>query len=80
STIRTRVPLQRPRSGFKCRIIMMGIPFYSFNLCGGIPSRFTACSTSGSKKYPFTLSSTESVKRYSRASSGKRSAKAALIS
>ncbi|OWY97537.1 hypothetical protein PHMEG_00031914, partial [Phytophthora megakarya] len=79
STIRRRVPLQRPRSGFKFRIIMIGMPFFSINLCGGIPLRFTACSASGSKKSSFTSSSTESVDRYSRASSGKRSATAALI-
>ncbi|OWZ17840.1 hypothetical protein PHMEG_0008160 [Phytophthora megakarya] len=58
---------------------MMGMPFFSINLCGGIPLRFTACSISRSKKSPFTSSSTESVDRYSRASSGKRSETAALI-
>ncbi|OWY91140.1 hypothetical protein PHMEG_00040406, partial [Phytophthora megakarya] len=79
STIRRRVALQRPRSGFKFRIIMIGMPFFSINLCRGTPLRFTACSASGSKKSPFTSSSTESVDRYSRASSGKRSATAALI-
>ncbi|OWZ05118.1 hypothetical protein PHMEG_00022854 [Phytophthora megakarya] len=74
-----RVPLQRPRSEFKFRIIMMGMPFFSINLCDGIPLRFTARSTSASKKSPFTSSSTESVDRYSRAASSKRSATAALI-
>ncbi|OWZ09657.1 hypothetical protein PHMEG_00017606, partial [Phytophthora megakarya] len=79
STILRRVPFQRPRSGFKFRIIMMEMPPFSINLCDGIPLSFTARSTSCSKKSPFISSSTESVDRYSRASSGKRSAAAVLI-
>ncbi|OWZ13139.1 hypothetical protein PHMEG_00013591 [Phytophthora megakarya] len=58
---------------------MIGMPFFSINLCGGIPLMFTVCNTSGSKKSSFTSSSTESADMYSRASSGKRSATAALI-
>ncbi|OWZ10217.1 hypothetical protein PHMEG_00016964 [Phytophthora megakarya] len=59
---------------------MMGISFFSITLRGGrIPLRLTACSTSDSNKSPFTSYSTESVDRYSRTSSGKRSATASLI-
>ncbi|OWZ09677.1 hypothetical protein PHMEG_00017582, partial [Phytophthora megakarya] len=68
------ISLHSSRSGFKFLITMIGIPFFSSNLCGGIPL-ITSCY----KKFLSMSSSIASFKRYSRVSVGMGSVTAAFI-